>query len=357
MSNLQTLKFYCTPAHRCSYLPDREAVTLFLDPKTEVSAEVYSSLTGVGFRRSGDFIYRPHCGTCNACIPVRIPINQFEPNRGQKRCLERNSDLMVVSAPPRYTPEYYSLYEKYINARHQDGDMYPPTRNQFRSFLLCSWGNSRFYEFRSEGRLVALAVVDPGEHRLPEEHPPERHAVETSGEFSVLPGLYRMRVSRGMQRCIGIEHPAGDPGAALALARCLRAGSHHVAESLVEGEFKCAARQRAAQRAADMDGGGIEDEARIGRPPEDRVVVAEPGKDTARIGGDQALDREIAADGKQAVRVAQCTRQRRKRLRVVAEQRELHRQRPDSVALTRFSASRPDISRRRARPCSRNRPR
>ena len=38
--------------------------------------------------------------------------------------------------------------------------MYPPSRNQFRSFLLCSWGNSRFYEFRTNGKLVCLAVVD-----------------------------------------------------------------------------------------------------------------------------------------------------------------------------------------------------
>lgn len=160
MSNLQTLKFYCTPAHRCSYLPDREAVTLFLDPKTDVSNEVYSSLTSVGFRRSGDFIYRPHCGTCHACIPVRIPVNYFEPDRTQRRCLARNADLTVISAPPRYTPEYYALYEKYIEARHQDGDMHPPSRAQFRSFLLCNWGNSRFYEFRVDGRLLALAVVD-----------------------------------------------------------------------------------------------------------------------------------------------------------------------------------------------------
>lgn len=160
MSNLQTLKFYCTPAHRCSYLPEREAVTLFLDPKAAVSNEMYASLTGVGFRRSGDFIYRPHCGTCHACIPVRVPVAQFRPDRNQRRCIEQNADLMVISAPPRYTAEYYALYEKYIEARHQDGDMFPPSRNQFRSFLLCSWANSRFYEFRAEGRLVALAVVD-----------------------------------------------------------------------------------------------------------------------------------------------------------------------------------------------------
>lgn len=160
MSNLQTLKFYCTPAHRCSYLPEREAVTLFLDPKADMSAEIYSSLTSVGFRRSGDFVYRPHCGSCTACVPVRIPVNQFTPTRSQRRCLARNEDLVVVSAPARYTPEYYALYERYINQRHPDGDMFPPSRNQFRAFLLCSWSNTRFLEFRAGGRLVAVAVVD-----------------------------------------------------------------------------------------------------------------------------------------------------------------------------------------------------
>lgn len=160
MSNLQTLKFYCTPAHRCSYLPERQAVTLFLDPKTEVSADVYASLTTAGFRRSGDFVYRPHCGSCHACIPVRVLARQFRPDRTQRRCLQRNADITVHSVPARYTPEYYSLYERYIEVRHRDGDMYPPTRNQFRSFLLCSWANSRFYEFRLDGRLLAVAVVD-----------------------------------------------------------------------------------------------------------------------------------------------------------------------------------------------------
>lgn len=160
MSNLQTLKFYCTPAHRCSYIAGRDAVTLFVDPKAEITAQAYSQLTATGFRRSGDFIYRPHCGSCQACIPVRIPVNLFSPDRSQRRCLKRNADLVVVSAPPRYTSEYYALYERYISSRHPDGDMYPPSRNQFRSFLLCSWGNSRFYEFRAGDRLVAVAVVD-----------------------------------------------------------------------------------------------------------------------------------------------------------------------------------------------------
>lgn len=33
MSNLRTLVFFATPAHDCSYLPDREATTMFVDPR------------------------------------------------------------------------------------------------------------------------------------------------------------------------------------------------------------------------------------------------------------------------------------------------------------------------------------
>ena len=38
--------------------------------------------------------------------------------------------------------------------------MYPPSRDQFHTFLVRDLPFSRFYEFRLEGRLLALAVTD-----------------------------------------------------------------------------------------------------------------------------------------------------------------------------------------------------
>ena len=59
------------------------------------------------------------------------------------------------------TPEYYGLYERYIIARHADGDMYPPSEDQFLSFLVEGDQDSVFFEFRdSENKLVALSVCD-----------------------------------------------------------------------------------------------------------------------------------------------------------------------------------------------------
>ncbi len=95
MTELARLKFYATQAHSCSYLPEEQATTLFLDPSQPMDVHVYADLSEMGFRRSGDHLYRPHCQNCNACVPARIPVAQFLPNRNQKRIFKRNADLTV----------------------------------------------------------------------------------------------------------------------------------------------------------------------------------------------------------------------------------------------------------------------
>ena len=160
MTELARLKFYATQAHPCSYLPTEQATTLFLDPSQPMDAQVYAELSEVGFRRSGDHLYRPHCQNCSACVPARLPAADFTPNRQQRRIRSRNADLQVQAARPTFSEEYYDLYARYIEQRHADGDMYPPNREQFSTFLVRDLPFSRFYEFRLNGRLLAVAVTD-----------------------------------------------------------------------------------------------------------------------------------------------------------------------------------------------------
>ncbi|WP_312570724.1 arginyltransferase [Stutzerimonas balearica] len=160
MTSLARLKFYATQPHPCSYLPDEQATTLFLDPSQPMDVQVYAELSEMGFRRSGDHLYRPHCQRCSACIPARIPANALLPSRQQKRIIKRNADLKVQAVRAGFTEEYYSLYATYIEKRHADGDMYPPSREQFNTFLVRDLPFSRFYEFRLDGRLLAVAVTD-----------------------------------------------------------------------------------------------------------------------------------------------------------------------------------------------------
>lgn len=160
MSSLKTLIFFATPEHRCSYLSERHATTMFVDPRAHIDRRLYSQLTALGFRRSGTHYYRPHCENCNACIPVRIPVSRFKPNRAQRRNWRDNEDLTLRAVPVQYTDEYYALYEHYISDRHADGDMYPPSREQFVSFLVEGVIDGFFLEIRKDGRLVGLAVID-----------------------------------------------------------------------------------------------------------------------------------------------------------------------------------------------------
>ena len=160
MTSLSELRFFTTPAHDCSYLEDRQAVTLFIDPEADIDQSVYSALSAVGFRRSGVHIYRPYCQTCSACVPVRVPVDLFVPLRRQKRCLKRNQDVTVSRHQPAMSERYYDIYDRYISARHPDGDMYPATREQFQSFLVDGRPEAAFFEFRAQRKLLAVAVVD-----------------------------------------------------------------------------------------------------------------------------------------------------------------------------------------------------
>ncbi len=160
MTDLASVKFFVTPLHKCSYLPRQDAITLFADPKASLDHDLYSELSELGFRRSGNYLYRPHCKQCSACIPVRIPVDRFEPSRKQRRVLKYNKDLQINEVPATYNEEHYRLYEKYITAKHADGDMFPPSPEQYESFLLSDWGNTLFYEFRANDQLLAVAVSD-----------------------------------------------------------------------------------------------------------------------------------------------------------------------------------------------------
>ena len=160
-SSMRELKVYTTYPHSCSYLSDQEATTLFVDPRQQVDKNLYSKLSLLGFRRSGHHIYRPHCSHCEACVPARIPVADFAPNRSQSRCLRRNQDLLVRRSADLRDDAAFELYCRYIELRHADGDMHPPDREQYESFLNNAWDCTHYYRFYDRNlELVALAVVD-----------------------------------------------------------------------------------------------------------------------------------------------------------------------------------------------------
>ncbi|MEA3219894.1 MAG: Aspartate/glutamate leucyltransferase [Immundisolibacter sp.] len=153
------LFFFSTEPQTCSYLPDREAVMLFADPNKVIDTETYARLIDYGFRRSGDNVYRPHCRGCTACVPVRIPVADFLPDRAQRRAWQRNQDLTVSRARTEFGPEHLDLYHRYQVARHDGRAGVRDAREQLE-FLRSRFIDTSSLEYRLDGRLVMVSVID-----------------------------------------------------------------------------------------------------------------------------------------------------------------------------------------------------
>lgn len=155
-----SIPLFLTAEHPCSYLDGKLAQSAFVHPSYPLTPVVYAQLIEQGFRRSGDEIYRPHCQQCTACLPARLPVTQFRPNRHQKRCWKKNSSTQATIKPPIFEQAHYELYLRYQATRHSGGNMAHSSPEDYISFLSSSWCNTKFIEFSIENELAGVAVID-----------------------------------------------------------------------------------------------------------------------------------------------------------------------------------------------------
>jgi arginyl-tRNA--protein-N-Asp/Glu arginylyltransferase len=157
------LQFYLSGPLPCPYLPGRVERKLFtrLTEKAETDAEINSTLTRAGFRRSHDIVYRPACSECSACVPVRIPVRAFAPSRNLRRVAAINRDLTLEIAGTDVTDEQYALFMAYQMARHPDSEMAHMSRGEFAQMLQEGEADTHIYQLREPtGMLVGGIIAD-----------------------------------------------------------------------------------------------------------------------------------------------------------------------------------------------------
>ena len=113
-------QFYLTAPATCPYLPDRLERKVFTHLVGSRAPEINDVLTQGGFRRSQNIAYRPACDGCRACVSVRIRVADFDWTKSFRRAMRHNEDLVGVEQGALPTSEQYSLFRRYLDARHSD---------------------------------------------------------------------------------------------------------------------------------------------------------------------------------------------------------------------------------------------
>lgn len=200
------LQHYATATYPCSYLPGKLARSQVVAPSERIDDTAYAKLIAEGFRRSGTFVYRPHCDQCQACQSIRIPVADFVPTRSQQRAWRHHATLTSYIMNPAFSLEHYNLYLRYQRARHTGGGMDVEDAGQYQEFLVASQVASLMVEFRlpatnqAAGALKMVSVIDQLDDALSAVYTfyaPE--ARQSYGTFNV---LWQIELARSL----GLSH-------------------------------------------------------------------------------------------------------------------------------------------------------
>ncbi|MBO1074445.1 arginyltransferase [Roseomonas marmotae] len=153
--------FYTTAPMPCPYLAGRTERKVVTELTGVESEALHDRLSRAGFRRSHNIAYSPVCPGCQACIPIRIVCARFQPDRTQRRVARANADLTAYEVAPRATAEQFNLFQRYQQARHNDGDMASMGFYDYRAMIEDTPITTHVAEFRDpDGRLVAACLTD-----------------------------------------------------------------------------------------------------------------------------------------------------------------------------------------------------
>ncbi len=140
---------------QCAYLPEKK-LRFAYSFLAELNNEEINSFLSNGWRKFGIYYFKPECGECRDCIPIRILVNEFIPSKSQRRVLKKSSSVVVKFSDLNYKEEIYDIYKTHSEVKFgKDTD-----REDFISSFYnpsCPCIQSEYY---IDGKIIAVGFLD-----------------------------------------------------------------------------------------------------------------------------------------------------------------------------------------------------
>src|SRR5262249_24674240 len=92
---MESLFQFVAPESTCGYLPN-QLWSLEYEYVASMTAAEYMQRMQAGWRRFGHVTFRPRCRSCQACVPIRVAVDRFRPDRSQRRARQANEQIVRV---------------------------------------------------------------------------------------------------------------------------------------------------------------------------------------------------------------------------------------------------------------------
>ena len=153
--------FYTTAPLPCPYVPGRTERKVVTEITGAEAESLHDKLSRAGFRRSHNIAYAPVCPGCSSCVPIRIPVASFQPERTLRRIAKANTGVEGFVMPARASAEQFQLFQRYQQARHGDGDMATMSFYDYRAMVEDTPIETWLVEFReADETLLGACLTD-----------------------------------------------------------------------------------------------------------------------------------------------------------------------------------------------------
>ena len=150
-----------SPSSPCAYIRGKKWRFEYFFA-TDLDGRDLDELLCRGWRKFGEYYFRPRCDDCRQCIPIRVAAREFRPTKSQRRTAKKCRAVEVRFGDLAYRDEIFEIYRDHsMNRFGKESD-----RNEFMAAFYspsCPCLQSEYYV---GGELAAVGFLDRSDRSL-----------------------------------------------------------------------------------------------------------------------------------------------------------------------------------------------